>query len=230
MKNLSASDFAPAMVLQTKKIKSYELLKAVRHVLREITVGSYQERQGIDPNRSGLNRVLRGKSSSEQVLAEHSQLAESVRYRKDAVAALEVVISTPVGFQRSNEYFEASISFFERFWGCPTLLAVTHNDQSHPHLHLLVAPFKDGRLCGSATIGYKAAGESLRRNFHSQVASRYGFLLHDYLTTEARRSVAKSVKTQIMTDPGPLMSGHLGSEFTEVLFAGAHKLVRFFPR
>lgn len=204
------------------------MLGAVRHVLREIRGVAYEHRQAIDPGRTLLNRIIRGAATSDVVMASHEALASTVKNRKDGVQAVEILISCPIGFKDHPTYFEDAVTFFERFWSCPILLAVSHLDQTNPHLHILIAPFKGGRRCGSDLVGYKAAREALHRTFHQEVARKFGLELRSHLTIQERKYIVHKVMADIAGDPDRLLSGHLGTELSEILFAAAHRLSRFY--
>jgi len=157
----------------------------------------------------------------------HDQLKEkndikSLRY--DHVAAVEVVVSAPSNYLGPLEYFEASVAFFERFWGQPVLSAVAHFDQPNPHVHVLVSPFANGRLIGSSLIGYKSQVSALTRSFHTEVGGPFGFELKAQLTAAERLAISDEAIAQILLDPEKALSGHMGHALRKILFTSAERL------
>lgn len=68
------------------------------------------------------------------------------KFRRDAVRVIEYLVSaSPQWFElnphREREYFEAATAWFQSEFGAANVVsAVVHNDESSPHMHLLVVP------------------------------------------------------------------------------------------
>ena len=218
---------SPAQVVTLKKIKATALLGALKHNLREIISTAHERRHAIDSSKSRYNVILRGPKASEAVKALHEQLKENnaiKSLRRDHVAAVEVVVSAPSNYLGPQEYFEASVAFFERFWRQPVLSAVVHFDQPHPHVHILVTPFLNGRCVGSSLVGYKTQIAALARTFHTEVGDPFGFELKAKLNAADRLAISNKFIAQILQDPERALSGHMGHALRKLLFDGAERL------
>ena len=217
----------PAQVVALKKIKAPALLGALKHNLREIISTAHEHRHAIDPSKSSNNVILRGAKTSVEAKALHEQLKEKnaiKRLRRDHVAAVEVVVSTPASYSEPLSYFEAAVVFFERFWGQPIVSAVAHFDQPNPHAHILVSPFANGRLIGSSLIGYRTKMAALARSFHTEVGGPFGFELKAQLNAADRLAISHKFIAQILQDPERALSGHMGHALRKLLFDGAERL------
>lgn len=140
--------------------KPSTLLESARHNLREIhpVHGAIND---IDPRRSEDNVILHGPSTAAEVIEIAKQLLAQVaglRLKRDHVQAIELVFSVPIDFTDQREYFEQCIAWTAKTLGLPILSAVIHLDQSHPHMHVLLLPVKEGRHVGGEPIN--------RRNFY----------------------------------------------------------------
>ena len=217
----------PAQVVALKKIKAPALLGALKHNLREIISTAHEHRHAIDPSKSSNNVILRGAKTSVEAKALHEQLKEKndiKSLRRDHVAAVEVVVSTPASYSEPLSYFEAAVVFFERFWGQPIVSAVAHFDQPNPHAHILVSPFANGRLIGSSLIGYRPQIAALARSFHTEVGGPFGFELKAQLNADDRLAISNKFIAQILQDPERALSGHMGHALRKLLFDGAERL------
>jgi len=224
---LDQIEYRPAQIIALKKIKAPTLLGALRHNLREIISTAHEHRHAIDSSKSRHNVILRGPKASEAVKALHEQLKENnaiKSLRRDHVAAVEVVVSAPSNYLGPQEYFEASVAFFERFWGQPVLSAVAHFDQPNPHVHVLVSPFANGRSIGSSLIGYKSQISALARSFHTEVGKPFGFALSPQLTAAERLAISNETIEQLLQNPERALSGHLGHALRQILSASAERL------
>ena len=224
---LDQIEYRPAQVVALKKIKAPALLGALRHNLREIISTAHERRHAIDSSKSRHNVILRGPKASEAVKALHEQLKENnaiKSLRRDHVAAVEVVVSAPSNYLGPLEYFEASVAFFERFWRQPVLSAVVHFDQPAPHVHLIVAPFSQGRCIGSSLVGYRTQIAALARTFHTEVGGPFGFELKAQLNAADRLAISNKFIAQILQDPERALSGHMGHVFRKLLIDGAERL------
>ena len=54
-----------------------------------------------------------------------------------------------------NGYFPGVIEWLEDYLGCQIISAVVHLDEGAPHMHVVVLPLRNGRMMGSALVGYK---------------------------------------------------------------------------
>jgi len=167
-----------AALLALQKLKGESHVKvAARHNLREIQAelgaGGH-----IDARRSHLNVVLHGPASAADVAALADELMAQAgisRLRKDAVRAIEIVVSLPVQVAVEHAaFFRSTLDWVLRFFSVPVLSAVVHRDEAAPHIHLILLPLIDGRMQGSDLIGNKRRLEAMQCNFYESVASAYG--------------------------------------------------------
>ncbi len=166
--------------LGIKKLSgSGHLLRAARHNRRAIQAELCIHGH-IDAKRSHLNRTLLGRPTPEDVAAhaiEQRLAAGITKLRKDAVTAVEIVFSLPAGSPIDHdEYFSRCLAWAGgQFGGAGNILSADiHNDEAHPHLHVLMLPLRDGRMVGSDMVGNRQALASKQTNFHKEVASHFG--------------------------------------------------------
>jgi hypothetical protein len=167
-----------ASFLRVKKLKVAGIIQlAARHNLREI-----QAEQGasgpIDATRIHLNQTLAGAATADDV-AQHAkdlmQAASVVNLRKDAVMALELVLSLPVATTIDVlRYFADCLRWVQSHFDCPVLSAVVHLDEAAPHCHILLLPLRDGRMVGNKLIGGRPQLLAMQTSFHEAVAASYG--------------------------------------------------------
>ena len=183
------------------------LLNAAKHNLRQMPSGHQ-----IDQSRSPLNYVLRGPSSPEginELLLELCRDAsiELTNARKDHVQAVEVLIS--LEFEPKNgcrPFFEACVNWIEaRFGSRNVLSAVVHVDESRPHVHILIAPIFEGRLCGSKLINRSALARQ-KKDFESQVGQVFGIKFPPAsINSKSKLKIAKLVCQHLSDTDNPVI-------------------------
>lgn len=171
---------ASAQFLRMQKLTGKGIVGvAARHNHREILA----EMGGtpgcsIDPRRTPLNRVLAGPGDAAGVVAEAQALMSAAgvgTLRKDAVRALEIVVSLPSDTSVDQDaFFTDALRWAAAAIGAPVLSAVVHNDEAAPHAHILILPLVDGRMVGSDLMGNRAKLQALHADFQLKVAHRYG--------------------------------------------------------
>lgn len=168
---MSSADF-----LRVAKLKGGGIITvAGRHNLREI-----QAEQGtsgpIDATRSRLNYTLAGPATAGDVARDAKALKQGMApLRRDAVMALELVLSLPVNSIIDHRaYFTDCLLWVQAHFGCPVLSAVVHLDEAAPHCHVLLLPLRDGRMVGNKLMGGRAQMRAMKASFHETVASKYG--------------------------------------------------------
>lgn len=155
------------------------ILNVMRHNARElqaeIGVGADS---GIDASRIHLNVTLHGPATADGVasaardaMREHGIVAP----RKNATLGIEIVASLPAGLAIDHlAYFRDTAAWAQQHYRVPLLSAIVHNDESSPHLHLVLLPVRDGKLVGSELLGNRATMKAMQKDFHEQVAKQYG--------------------------------------------------------
>jgi hypothetical protein len=179
-------------VVRLKRVKGKDAVEvAARHNLREIAA-EYGAK--IDPTRVTDNHVLWGPSRAADVAKDANSLLGQAGIhvmRKDAVRALEVIISLPestdVAFQ--DKVFHDSLTWARRHFAAPVLSAVIHRDERAPHCHILILPLVEGRMIGSALYGYKSKLRAMMDDFAEQVGRPNGLAEKIRLSAIERRQL-----------------------------------------
>ncbi len=176
----------------------------------------------IDRSRSHLNYALAGPGSAAEVARLYGRLLTSAdvgTIRKDAVRAIEVVVSLPAGVTIDlRAYFERALHFLaERFGGESNIISAdVHLDENSPHMHVLIVPLFDGRLQGSDAIGGPAQLCQMLDLFHEEVSAEFG-LQRFSTATGRRRTRAERIATA-----AALVQPHTQPNRTLCSVGGAH--------
>ncbi|MDD4965241.1 MAG: plasmid recombination protein [Gallionella sp.] len=171
---------SPVQMLRVNKLKGGNIIKnATRHNLREI-----QAEQGadshIDPLKIPNNVILRGESTAQAVHQQAIELMEQEgivikSLRHDTVRGIELLVSLPPDSGiPEREFFEASLAWAESHFELPVLSAVIHNDEAAPHCHIILLPLFDGRMLGSAKVGYQSHFAAILTAFYENVGKVFG--------------------------------------------------------
>lgn len=155
------------------------ILNVMRHNARElqaeIGVGADS---GIDASRIHLNVTLHGPATADGVASAARDAMRDhgiVAPRKNATLGIEIVASLPAGLGIDHlAYFRDTAAWAQQHYRVPLLSAIVHNDESSPHLHLVLLPVRDGKLVGSELLGNRATMKAMQKDFHERVASQYG--------------------------------------------------------
>lgn len=113
----------------------------VKHIARA------QETPNADAKKRHLNYTVLGPGWDDlEGIHEAIEARTPTKYRKDAVRVIEYIVSaSPEWFyqnpDREREYFQTAAEWFKSEFGAENVVsAVVHNDESSPHMHLLVVP------------------------------------------------------------------------------------------
>lgn len=167
-------------MLRVKKLKGTGIVRAATAHNKRTIQAEVGANGSIDPRRSGLNEVLAGPENPEAVALlarDRLQAAGLTKLRKDAVRALEFVVSLPPTHTINDRaFFVACVEWVaSRYGGHENILSADiHRDEAAPHLHVLVLPLIDGRMKGSDLLGGRALLAQMHNDFSKQVASPYG--------------------------------------------------------
>lgn len=195
-----------AAFLRIKKLKGSGIITvAARHNKREIQAETGAA-GSIDPTRSRLNQTLVGPSAAADVgqLAKDLMTAAGVtKLRKDAVMGLEVVFSLPPGHAIDDRaYFSDCAVWAGRYLGGITLSVDIHRDEAAPHCHVLLLPLVDGRMDGGRMVGHKQKLMAMQKQFHLDVAGRYGLNKAPAKLSGASKQVAAQAVLQRLRETG----------------------------
>jgi hypothetical protein len=194
-----------SVLIHVSKIKSREILKeALKHNLRmierELVPGSH-----IDPGKSHANLVIDGGTDpAEMAKATVSEIIQATErpLRKNGVVAVEVVFSLPVNTSVNvDSFFKETVDWLKDYWNCPLVSAVVHKDEANPHLHAIVLPLRNGRMAGSALVGFKPELAAMKRSHHEAVGSHCGLTLVESVPRFRRYTAAKDIVTRLQLNP-----------------------------
>lgn len=170
-----------AAFLRIKKLKGGGIITVAARHNKRVIQAEMGATGSIDPTRSSLNETLAGPPTAADVglLAKDLMTAAGVtRLRKDAVMALEIVFSLPPGHAIEDRAYFTDCSAWAGvyFGGAQNILSVDiHRDEAAPHCHVLLLPLIDGRMDGGRMVGNKQKLIEMQKQFHLDVAARYGF-------------------------------------------------------
>lgn len=156
-------------ILRMEKLKHRQQIKAAMgHNLRTIPVDN------ADEKKSKLN-VYQGASDFASLMGrmEKRFLEHNIEPRKDAVQAVEFVLSASPEFwqgktqQEIQQWANANIAFFANKFNKQNLLSYAlHQDETNPHIHLILTPITpDGRLSCKDLLGGKAKLSKLQTEY-----------------------------------------------------------------
>lgn len=156
------SDFA---VLRVAKIHTLRSLSgACAHNARTASAGC-DHADNRAPLMGGGARLVAGRTDAVAAWTDRTKEVSLGRPRKDAVRALEVVMSaTPKWFEQATpedrqEWLDQSLAWATDLFGAENILSAhLHDDEGSPHLHVLAVPLKQKprRKAGRPRKGRKA--------------------------------------------------------------------------
>jgi len=170
-----------AAFLRIKKLKGSGIITVAARHNRRVIQAEMGATGSIDPTRSSLNETLVGPLTAADVgqLAKDLMTAAGVtRLRKDAVMGLEIIFSLPPGHAVDDRAYFTDCSRWAGgyFGGAQNILSVDiHRDEAAPHCHVVLLPLIDGRMDGGRMVGNKQKLIEMQKQFHLDVAARYGF-------------------------------------------------------
>ncbi len=202
-----------AAFLRVKKLKgSGIVLAAARHNLREIQA-ELGAGGNIDPARIHLNVLMHGPGDAADVAALAKSLMQAAgvgKLRKDAVLAIELVLSLPPGHVAdTRRYFADCLTWAATRFGAENILsAVTHHDEAARHMHVLLLPLMGNKMVGSELVGNRRTLAEMQAAFHSVVASQHGLRkVHKRLAGPSKEAAAHLVLHHLRkVDDGALRS------------------------
>lgn len=196
-----------------KKLNSpAKLMQAAKHNLREylaeLGAGSH-----IDAGKIQNNLVLAGAETARGVIDMHRETlqacCERVKLRKDAVLAVECVISLPVSTAIELEpFFRECLQWLREYYDCPVISAVVHVDEATPHCHYLIMPLIDRKMQGSGFMGNRAKLRQVQADFHKAIGDKYGLKHNGGLKLSKRlRDTAARRAVQVLCDDPLVLLG-----------------------
>jgi hypothetical protein len=128
-----------------------------------------------DPAKRVLNRVLIGPSDAAGVVAAvEKRLANVPKFRKDAVRAVELLMTASPEFfdpakpdqKKWTAWVKDSLAWLRQTWGAENVVsAVLHRDEATPHIQAFVVPIHDGKLRAAHWLDGPAKLSQLQDSF-----------------------------------------------------------------
>lgn len=135
-----------------------------------------------NPAKRGQNRVLIGPSDAAGVVAAVEQKLASVpKFRKDAVRAVELLMTASPEFfdpakpdkEKWNAWLKDSLAWLRQTWGAENVVsAVLHRDEETPHIQAFVVPIHDGKLRAAHWLDGPAKLSQLQDSFALAMGSQ----------------------------------------------------------
>lgn len=163
-------------ILRVAKISGKgKMAAAIQHNLRE------RDTPNARPEDRGHNIHLAGAKTADELMNLWEERAPD-KIRKNAVHALEFVVTASpekmaaMGQTRSEDYLRDALTWLENKHGAENILsAVIHNDETTPHLQVLVIPIDErGKLNARSLVGGKAQLSAMQTDFAERVGAKYG--------------------------------------------------------
>ena len=192
--------------LRVAKLKGSHIIQAAARHNRRVIQAEVGASGSIDPTRSHLNETLHGPSTADEVgkLAKDLMKAAGIgKTRKDAVMGIEIVFSLPPQHAIDDlAYFTDCAAWAGKHFACPILSADIHRDEAQHHCHVLLLPLIDGRMDGSNILGGKQKLLAMHKQFHLDVAARYGLSKAPARLTGTAKQAASTAVLQKLRETG----------------------------
>lgn len=163
-------------ILRVGKISGMgKVAAAAQHNLRERDTANARHE---DRDR---NIHLAGAKTTDELMKLWEERAPE-KIRKNAVHALEYVITASpekmaaMGQTESEDYLRDAFAWIEEKHGAENVLsAVIHNDETTPHLQVMLIPLDErGKLNARALVGGKAQLSAMQTDFAERVGRKHG--------------------------------------------------------
>lgn len=177
---------------------------AMRHNMRKIAA-ELGAASHINPQRSKLNQVIHGRSSSLAIEKVRTWVLSKLKIektRKNAVHAIEVVISIPPHAAINQlAFFLSARDWLKANYGGLLIHAVIHNDEEAPHMHALILPIVNKKLQGNALMGNRNRFIQLQADFHKTVCEPFGLDKPKPKSRASEKQAAQAVLDAIAQKP-----------------------------
>lgn len=163
--------------IRTEKVKSTSMMATIqRH---------NQDREKltrrVHPELEHLNREYQALCYDENstYTERFHQRTEGIKYRKDAVLAIEVVVAyspEAAGTFNFNDWERSNLEFMATYFGNNIdniISASVHFDETTPHIHYLIVPRVGDRLCCKEFLGGKQKLSKLQTAYAKKM-SQFG--------------------------------------------------------
>ena len=163
-------------ILRVGKISGKgKMAAAIQHNLRE------RDTANARPEDRDRNIHLAGAKTADELMKLWEERAPD-KVRKNAVHALEYVVTASpekmaaMGQTKSEDYLRDALTWLEDKHGPENILsAVIHNDETTPHLQVLVIPLDErGKLNARELVGGKPKLSAMQTDFAERVGRKHG--------------------------------------------------------
>lgn len=163
-------------ILRVGKISGVgKVAAAAQHNLRE------RDTANARPEDRDRNIHLAGAKTADELMKLWQERAPD-KIRKNAVHALEYVITASpekmaaMGQTKSEDYLRDAFAWLEDKHGAENILsAVIHNDETTPHLQVMLIPIDErGKLNARGLVGGKAQLSAMQTDFAERVGRKHG--------------------------------------------------------
>lgn len=161
-------------IMRGEKRKTGDVRGVTAHIART------QPTPNADSSKAHLNYAVVGPEwNDQQGINDAIEARTPKKFRRDAVRAIEFIVSaSPEWFEANTDrqaalYFERAVDWFQDEYGADNVVsAVVHNDESSPHMHILVVPLdaETGRLNGKWFFGNKGVLQKRQSRFADHMA------------------------------------------------------------
>lgn len=164
-------------ILRTQKLKSGAAVRrSLLHAFRE------QETPNADPERAGDNTHIGATSAIDALDRFNSRLATQPKIRKNAVLAIEYLVTASPEYlhsktrEQQDAYFRDALTWLRKRHGeANVVCAGIHRDETTPHMYAYVVPLDNrGKLNCRSFLGGAEALRAMQTGFAEQVAFRHG--------------------------------------------------------
>ena len=163
-------------ILRVSKISGMgKVAAAAQHNLRE------RDTANARPEDRARNIHLAGAKTTEELMKLWQERAPD-KIRKNAVHALEYIVTASpekmaaMGQTKSEDYLRDALTWLEDKHGPENILsAVIHNDETTPHLQVMLIPIDErGKLNARGLVGGKAELSAMQTDFAERVGRTHG--------------------------------------------------------
>ena len=163
-------------ILRVEKLSGMgKVAAAAQHNLRECDTPNAR------PEDRTRNIHLAGAKTTDELMKLWQERAPD-KIRKNAVHALEYVITASpekmaaMGQTKSEDYLRDALTWLEDKHGAENILsAVIHNDETTPHLQVMLIPIDErGKLNARGLVGGRAQLSAMQTDFAERVGHKHG--------------------------------------------------------
>jgi len=186
---------------QTLRLKGHKntLELADRHNRRLIAseIGGYGGIDGrktpfnvelVPLNGTSLEEVVKKIITDKGIDLNHYQLRKKNRGYAD-----EFLFTVRAGHQCNFiAFYTNCLDLLKEYYPeCPIVYAVIHYDEDTPHMHVILVPFKDGKLQADKVKGYKGVSHNRNKFFFDRLNASYGLTFPIYLKGSQKKRGAE---------------------------------------